>query len=124
MRKFALAAVAVFALAAPLGACTSTDLKVTSTGIVAGPVTPEQAQAVAQAEVAYTAAVQLGTVWLKSGKATASQARTAVALEKALYAALVAARTAVANGDSPGAAAALALMGSALPAFTGYIKSQ
>jgi hypothetical protein len=118
-----MASMLALAMASPLalGGCSSTlqDLG----NAVTGPATPAQATTVGAAEQAYTVALNLGTVWLKSGKATKAQAATAKAMENALYTDLVAARTAVANGDNPGVAAALSMFNQAMPQLTAYIAT-
>lgn len=86
-----------------------------------GTSTPGQANTVAAAEIAYTKAANLETLWLQSGKATAPQAKFAKNLEAAVYDDVVAGRTAVANKDSAAIAVALKLFNQALPEFTGYI---
>lgn len=88
---------------------------------VGGPVGVQEANTVAQAEIAYTQAAHGETLWLQSGKATPAQAKVAKALEGAVYANVVTGREAVAANDSPTAKIALQLFNQALAAFTGYL---
>src|SRR5579872_1019625 len=88
-----------------------------------GTPTPAQATTVAAAEVAYTAATNLEIAWLQSGKAKPAQAKFAKNLEGAVYADIVAGRTAVANNDSAAVAVALKLFNQALPEFSNYIAN-
>lgn len=111
IRSLAFAAFAALALAG----CAST------LSAVAGPPSAAEATTVAAAESAYTTAARLETVWLKSGKATAAQAKVAKAFEGAAYADIVAAREAIAANDSAAVAVAMKLFNQALPAFTGYV---
>lgn len=86
-----------------------------------GPTPPAQATTVAGAELAFTTAARLETLWLQSGKATPAMAAQAKTLREAVYSDIVVGRTAVANGDSAAIATGLALFNQALPAFSGYV---
>jgi membrane-bound lytic murein transglycosylase B len=89
-----------------------------------GTSSPAEATTVAAAEQGYTTAAHLEVVWLNSGKATPAQAQVAKALREAVYADVVAGRTAVASNDSAAIAVALKLFNQALPAFTGYLAGK
>ncbi len=108
------------ALALALAGCASSS----GGGIVAiGHTSPAQATTVAAAEVAYTNAAHLEKTWAESGKATPAQAKFAKDLDNAVYADIVAGRTAVANNDSAAVAVALKLFNQALPELTGYVAN-
>lgn len=123
-KMLALAGLAAIALA---GCNTLTDLGswgVTAAGsnaATSASTSPAEATTVAQAEIAFTAAARIETAWLKSGKATPANAKVAKSIRQAVYADLVAARTAVANNDSAAITVALNLFNQALPLFRDYI---
>lgn len=131
MRKLRLLTMGLAVAAAlSIGACTTAQLTDAADSVVnalgsdalsASSTTTQQSTAMAQAEIAFTAAAVLEKAWLQSGKATPAQATVAKALREALYADIVAGRTAVANNDSPGIAVALNLFNQALPQFRAYI---
>lgn len=116
----ALAGFAVLALAGSVSGCGALQ---NFGNAVVGKPTATTATTVAAAENAFTTAANLETVWLKSGKATKAQAATAKELRTTVYSAVVAARTAVANGDNPGVAVALNMFNTALPQFTAYLSA-
>lgn len=122
MKRLLLAGALALALLPSLAAC-ATDPATGSSIISVGTGTVAESKTVAAAEIAYTQAAQLETLWLQSGKATPAQAKMAKALEGAAYATVVAGRTAVANNDSAAIAVSMKLFNQALPAFTGYLAS-
>ena len=123
MRMLAMAGLACLALAGPTMMLSGCGAVQAVGDAVTGAPSPATQTAVGGLENAFTVAVNTETVWLKSGKATAAQAAVAKTFREAVYADVVAARTAVANHDSPAVAVAINLFNQALPAFTGYIAS-
>ena len=79
----------------------------------------------AAAENLYTATVDIMTAYVNSGKATQAQIAVLSKIEATAYAAVLAARQAVANNDGPALAAAEATLKTALTqmqAVTGVTK--
>jgi len=86
--------------------------------------TPAQANTVAAAEQSYTELAKLETAYAKSGLETKAQAIVIKSLDNAVYADIVAARTAVANNDNPAAAAALQLFNQGYASLTAYLAQK
>lgn len=101
LRRLAIAGLAALALAG----CAS----------LLGTGSPAEATTVYAAEQAYTGVAHLETVYLGSGVATKAQATFIKNLDSAVYADVVAGRTAVANKDSAAEAVALRLFNQAMP---------
>lgn len=114
MRLLALAGLTALALATT--GCASI------LGEFTGPGTTSDVVTAATFENSYTTTASLATVWLKSGKATPSQAAVTASLDGVVYSDVVAVRTAVAQKDNPALAAGLKLLSQAEAALVQYIS--
>lgn len=106
MRNLRLIAIAGFAALA-LASCTTLQSLTSSS--------PAEVTTVYAAEQAYTAAAKLEAAYLNSGAATKAQATFIKNVDNAVYADVVAGRTAAANNDSAAIAVALKLFNQARP---------
>ena len=120
MRRLGLLA-AVGALVLLVGGCQTVGDAIQSVGTDLTTARPADASDVAAVEATFTAAAGVATVWAKSGHETPAQAQIVENYRTAIYANIVVARTAVANGDSAAAAVALNLARAGLTALTGYV---
>jgi hypothetical protein len=120
MRSFRLAVFAgAIALSVGMSGCSTIESLLPSTSST----TVAQANTAAAAEQAYTQLANLEVVYAKSGAETKAQAAVIKALDQAVYADVVAARTAVANNDNVALATALQLFNQAQAALATYLTN-
>ncbi len=119
LRRLAMVGLACLALsgtAVAVTGCSTMDA-------VFGSPSAQTATTVAAAENAYTTGANLATLYLKSGKASKATAAAIASADAQVYKDLVAARVAVANGNNPAIAAALAQFNVDMPLFSASIPA-